>query len=390
MKRVLFISPQPFFQWRGSPIRVNFDLLALSESGYETDLLTLPIGDEKTISGIQIYRVPNLFKVSNIPIGPSFHKVIFDALLLFKGFRLCRKNRYSVIHGVEEAGVIAVILAKLFRARSIFEKHSDPMSYRGGMFINIILALYKRVEAITVRHADLVIGTGPGLAAQAKTLGAVGPVHDIFDVPSSLVEPDPKIVADISARLRTSPDDQLIMFVGSFAVYQGVDLIFEMIPNVVAQCSSARFVIIGGTPEEIESKSQQLRQANAADAVVFLNKIPPDELPNYLAASDVLMAPRLSGVNTPLKILDYFKAGRAIVATDTPPNRLILDDTTAVFTDPNPVSFAEQVIKLLKDSEHRDRLGKKGHELYRTKFNFTKFKQLMVKAYTDLDELQGR
>ena len=34
-RKVLFISPQPFFQWRGSPIRVAFNLQALADEGYE-------------------------------------------------------------------------------------------------------------------------------------------------------------------------------------------------------------------------------------------------------------------------------------------------------------------------------------------------------------------
>jgi len=70
-KRILLISPQPFFQWRGSPIRVKFNLLALTDLGYQIDLLTLPIGDDQEINRVRVYRVANPFRVKNIPIGPS-------------------------------------------------------------------------------------------------------------------------------------------------------------------------------------------------------------------------------------------------------------------------------------------------------------------------------
>ncbi|MDA0578448.1 MAG: hypothetical protein O3B24_10165, partial [Verrucomicrobia bacterium] len=59
-KRVLFIAPQPFLEWRGSPLRVSFNLRALTELGYEVDLLTFPFGDAVEIPGAIIHRVPRL------------------------------------------------------------------------------------------------------------------------------------------------------------------------------------------------------------------------------------------------------------------------------------------------------------------------------------------
>ncbi len=66
MPKVLFISPQPFFEWRGSPIRVGFNIQALSELGYRVDLLTLPIGIERDVPGVKIIRVPNLLGMSRV------------------------------------------------------------------------------------------------------------------------------------------------------------------------------------------------------------------------------------------------------------------------------------------------------------------------------------
>ena len=384
MPRVLFISPQPFFQWRGSPIRVSFDVQALSENGCEVDLLTLPIGDEKQVPGVRVIRVNNPFGVKNISIGPSLLKAGFDVLLFIKAFRLIREKKYDVIHGIEEAGILAVILARIFKSKAVFEKHSDPFSYRSGFIKNAILTVYSKVESFTVRRANLVIGTGQGLAEQARVMGATCPVYNIFDIPSSLVEPDPGKAADIAIQLKQHPDEVLITFVGSFAVYQGVDIMFSMIPHVVGKNPNARFVIIGGSDAEIEDRKNQLRSAGVEDSVSFMKKIPPDDVPNYLTASDILIAPRIAGVNTPLKILDYFKAGGAIVATDIPSNRLILDDSTAVFARPDPKSFGDAVLQLLELPELRKKLGQTGYEKYKTEFNFNEFKKLLRSAYDDL------
>lgn len=381
MKRILFISPQPFFQWRGSPIRVGFNVRALAESGFKVDLLTLPVGEEKKIPGVNVIRVPNIFGVDNVAIGPSAIKAAFDVLLLIKGLALMLKNKYAVVHGVEEAGAVALMLGRSLGAGVIFEKHSDPFSYKKGFFKNLILSLYEKVEKATARNAQAVICTGPGLVRQVLDAGASCPVHHIFDIPSSLSESTPDKAAKCAVKLKAHKDEVLITYVGSFAVYQGVDLMFEAIPGVVKQNTRARFVIIGGNAREIEARKQWVRSRGCEASVSFLGKVPPEVLPDYLAASDILLAPRLSGVNTPLKLLDYMKAGQAIVATDVEANRLILDPTNAVLVAPEPPGLARGILDLLENEALRGKLGRQGHRLYLEKYNYKEFKRRLAHCY---------
>ena len=393
MNRVLIISPQPFFEWRGSPIRVGFDALALTELGYEVDLLTLPVGVDRDLPGVRVIRVRNPFFVRSVPIGPSFVKAAFDVLLLVKGWSLARKNGYRVIHGIEDAGLLAVMIARSTGARAVFEKHSDPLSYRKGFFRNLVMRCYAGVERFIIRRADAVIGTGPGLVDQAEAVGGTASVYHIPDIPSSLVEASPDRTAQIRERLLGGDDGRVVVtFVGSFAVYQGVDLMFEAMPVVAARQPRARFVVIGGSDEEIAARASYLREKGVSagragddtgSTVLFAGKVPPDELPDYLCASDVLLSPRRAGVNTPLKLLDYLKAGRAIVATDGAANRLILDDSSALLVPPEPEAFAEAVGRLVDDSALREKLGGSGRKLVDEKYNFEEFKKKLGKCYSE-------
>ncbi len=382
MKKILLISPQPFFQWRGSPIRVGFNLLALTQLEYDVDLLTLPIGEKREIEGARIIRVANPFGLKNVPIGPSVPKLFFDFLILLKGISLCLKNRYDVIHGIEEAGMIAVLLAKLFGKQVIFEKHSDPSSYKKGVLRNAIMIVYSMVERTAVRFSDAVIGTGAGLVRQVDDMGTGTRAFHIFDIPSSLSEPAPDKVERLRKELQKQTDEILITFVGSFAVYQGVDLLFASIPHVVADFPQVRFVVIGGSANEIVERKAALSKKGVEEKVSFLGKVAPDLLPNYLAASDILLSPRISGVNTPLKILDYMKVGRAIVATDVESNRLLVDEKTAVLAAPNPVAFAKGITSLAKDQSQRDAMGKAGRHLYETRYNFQQYRQRLADCYS--------
>ena len=161
--RVLFLASQPFFEWRGSPIRLGFDVRALAENGYEVDFLTLPIGEEREIPGVRIIRVPNLIFRKSIKIGPSVPKLIFDVIMLFRGLGLIMRNRYQVIHGIEDAGAVACVLAGLARCKLVFEKHSDPASYQGGGLRNAIMWAYAKAGPVPITASAC-------LMVQASTL----------------------------------------------------------------------------------------------------------------------------------------------------------------------------------------------------------------------------
>jgi glycosyltransferase involved in cell wall biosynthesis len=86
-------------------------------------------------------------------------------------------------------------------------------------------------------------------------------------------------------------------------------------------------------------------------------------------------------VNTPLKLLDYMKAGRAIVATDTEANRLLLDESNAVLAAAEPKSFAAGVCELLGDRDRRLRLGEAARRRIDDCYNYGEFKRRLGACY---------
>ena len=156
---------------------------------------------------------------------------------------------------------------------------------------------------------------------------------------------------------------------------------FSCMPDVISQAGDVRFVIIGGSPAEIAEKRAWCHSKEIAKYVSFLGKIPPDQLPDYLCASDILLSPRLAGVNTPLKLLDYLKAARPIVATDTQANRLILDSSVAVLTTPDPKAYADGILQLVKNPKFGQALGQRGQRLIAEKYNFSNYKKRLCKCY---------
>lgn len=392
-KKVLFISPQPFFEWRGSPIRVKFNLLALEKSGYQVDFLTLPIGADEPSVKSSVIRAWNPFKAKSISIGPSPLKLWFDLILLVQGVGLVLRNRYDILHGTEEAGFLCYLLSFICRAKCVYEKHSDSDSYQASGTKKLLLGAYTSVEKLTIKRADLVICTGPGLEEQARGFSSTQTIACIPDIPSSTVETTPEQARQkreflLNHRPFDSSDHDAVVlttYVGSFAKYQGVDIIFQAIPMVVRKNPNIRFVIIGGNIDEIREHQTKLDEAGVGKSVLFLGKIAPDELPSYLSASDILLAPRKSGINSPLKILDYFKAGGAIVATNTVANQRLLNSENAELCDFDTDSFSQSILKLGEDAVRRVHIAENGHKLYQSTYNFTAFTEQLEQAYQTLN-----
>ena len=58
--KILMLAPEPFFESRGTPISVLGRLRALSTLGHEVDLVTYHLGENVSIPGMTIHRIPRV------------------------------------------------------------------------------------------------------------------------------------------------------------------------------------------------------------------------------------------------------------------------------------------------------------------------------------------
>ena len=150
----------------------------------------------------------------------------------------------------------------------------------------------------------------------------------------------------------------MILYTGSFEPYQGLPLLLEAMTLIQDSFPKALLVMVGGRPEQVAEVTQQAERLSLGDVVICTGLRLPDEVPSYLAAADVLVSPRRVGINTPLKIYDYLRAGRPIVATRTASHLQVLDDQCAALADSTPQAFAAALVAVLRDPALADRLSR--------------------------------
>lgn len=372
---------------------MRFCIRALVDLGFQVDLLTVPFGDDPDLPGLEITRVGNWFGLRDLSIGPSLAKAWFDLLLWRRALRMTRRKRYDVVHCLEDAGVIGALLRRKRIPCFVYDKLSDLDSYRGSLLRNLAIRLYRPIEARTIRAADVVMVGAERLIRHVHHVAPEREVHHVFDIPSSTVEATDEGARAARERLGLDVDRTVALFVGSFTVYQGIDLMFEAIHDVLDTRDDVTFVVIGGRDSEITERSGALAVRGHQGRVIFVPRIEPEELPNFLAAADILLCPRTAGANVPLKLFDYLKVGRAIVATDIPANTAVLDDTMSVLTKPEPREFAAGIVKLLDDAELRGVLGSNGRRVIDERYNYEELRAEIADCYEVVkrrDDAQGQ
>ena len=166
-------------------------------------------------------------------------------------------------------------------------------------------------------------------------------------------------------RLLGWPQTYTVGYTGHLYAGRGIELLVE----VASQLPEVRFVVIGGEPPAVQAWQGRTRESGAAN-VQFLGFIPNSELPVYQAACDVLVMPSqrsiagssggdIGQVASPMKTFEYLATGRAIVASDLPVFREVLNPGNAVLLPPNDAAaWARELGALEHDPNRREQLGR--------------------------------
>lgn len=379
--KVLLIAPQPFFQDRGTPIAVRMAAEAIGAAGHQVDLLALPGGRDVDIPNVRVHRVASIPGTGQVPIGPSWPKVAYAFRLVAEARRMLQSGEYHVIHGVEEGALMAWRLTRGGRrVPYIYDMDSHlsaQLRERGGAFA-LATGVFARMEIAALRDAIGVLAVCPALAEVARKHRPGDVVTDLPDTPlNEDPEPEPApFVAELSG--------PLIGYVGNLESYQGIDLLITAFGVVARGHPDAHLVVVGGSPEQIQ-EYRALADSQATGAkVTFLGPRPLSELSSILAAMDILVSPRLQGVNTPMKIYSYLASGRPVVATRLRTHTQVLTDEVARLVEPDAEAMAHAIAALLDAPDGAAVLGQRGQKFVLAEYGVNRFHERITRFYRNV------
>jgi len=339
MMRVLHILNHGLPTQDGYVYRTNGLLEGQRAHGIETFHLTSPRHEHpapdsvEEVEGWRFFRTGERAKNKGLPLFREIMEMRATAKRITETAEETRPqiiqahspilNGYPALWCARKLGVPVVYEIRAFwEDAAVDQGTTRENSARYRAIRKLETALCQRVDAVTTICA--------GLRNALIERGIPAPKIDIIPNAvdtgnySELAAPDPALVQSLGLEGCT-----VLGFVGSFYHYEGLALLIDAMPTLLAHDPNIRLLLVGGGQEERQLR-QRVLEKRLDGKVIFTGRVPHHQVLAYYGLIDLCVYPRLmmplTDLVTPLKPLEAMAAGRIVVASDVGGHRELIRD----------------------------------------------------------------
>ena len=330
----------------------------------------------ETVDGWEFHRTPKpAQRLAGVPVTREALEIRAVARRLH---HLIAQLRPDIVHAHSPVltGLAALRAARraglplVYEVRALWEDAAVDLgtSRAGGLRYRATRAS----ETWVLRRADAVVTLCEGMRRELAARGV--PDERLTVVPNAV-----DIAAFSAARSRDPGlagrlrlDGKLVLgFIGSFYRYEGLDLLIEALPAILAVRTDAALLLVGGGPEAERLQALAAR-LGLSDVVRFVGRVPHDQVRAYYDLVDLLVYPRrrmrLTDLVTPLKPLEAMAERRLVVASDVGGHReLIRDgDTGYLFAADDAAALSRRVLDAAHDAARHPAMREAGRRFIET------------------------
>lgn len=288
-----------------------------------------------------------------------------------------REERPSVVIGASNylTALPALLAAKrcgvpfIYEVRGFWEitrASRDPSFLDSPQYREMV-----RRETLTAKEAELVVTLGGGMKQELENRGVSS---DRIVIAPNAVTPSlydkPSKAKFSRTGLHRSAETLVIGYVGTFVDYEGLHDLLRACEILVERQLNFHLLLVGsdlvtgsfGTfGDELKRMARSL---GLSEYVTFEGRLSPDEARSVYSVIDVCVLPRLSSrvteMVTPLKPLEAFAGGAALVAADIQPLREISGDGSRglLFESGDFKGLADILTALVEDPERARSMAK--------------------------------
>jgi len=344
----------------------------------------------------------NLYFIKKLMVGKSLlWKLIwfsfFNLLSLQKVIRICLRNRpHAIISYTPYTAIPAYITSRFFRKPWIYDargiirvefyetervKPNRVSAYLVGFMESHVLRKVSTIIVVSEKMKKVLLEMY-SLDQKRIVVGEDGVDPDAFNLSLGRNA--------VRRKFSIEKSEKVILFLGTLSIREGVDRLIRAMPHVIKVRNDVKLLIVGGGSLLVNFSSEfkdLVRKLSIEKYVIFTGKVPHSEVPQYIADSDICVAPHISTAFTPLKVFEYLACGKPLIVTG--PNTDIGEILArhraglAVNTE-KPLELAKSILFLLNHPETSEKLGKNGYKLVIE--NFT-WKHSAKKIETLISEL---
>ena len=295
------------------------------------------------LDGIRIIRVPQLGRLSAAPINPT---------LPFWLRKLAPNADLLHFHLPNPTAVMAYLFSGL-RSRVVVTYHSDIVRQVR------LKRIYIPFLHMFLRRADIILATSPNYIATSKILMRYR--HKCIVAPLGIDLS--RFTNVVSSRIdmqrkETAGDLPILLFIGRFRHYKGLDVLVESMRQINAQ-----LWLVGSGPLEGDVRSM-VKKNVLKDKVKFLGNLPEPDLVACLKTCDMLVLPsNFRSEAFGIVQLEAMACGKPVICTElkTGTSYVNRHGETGLVVKPNsPEEIARAANYLIDNPEIRKQYGQNG------------------------------
>jgi len=326
---------------------------AISQLGHEVHLfLPQHSHQNRNIDLISLYGLKIHLDIQWLPSHRALQRYDF-------AFRAIRRARILDVAVSYVWFLQAGVFSLMARLPVLFELHGPPEGKFGPTLFRIFQRLPGKKRLLPVTHALAhQIHARFSIDPEDQHLTRVSPNGVELERYSDL--PDPPA----ARQLLHMPDVLTVGYTGHLYPGRGMELLLEL-----ARCfPRINFVWVGGQPADVNVWRERLAAENIGN-ITLTGFIENSQLPLYQAAADILLMPYervITGSSggdsstyaSPMKMFEYMASRRAIISTDLPVIREVLNTSNAMLCTPEDIeSWSDALGCLITDQEKREGLA---------------------------------
>jgi UDP-GlcNAc:undecaprenyl-phosphate GlcNAc-1-phosphate transferase len=385
------------------PVRVAHVITRLILGGAQENTVYTAIGqhhspqfDVTLLCGVDEAGEGNMFAEVN---RAGVHTVVLPSLVreirpltdlkaLFDLYRFLKAGSFTIVHThSSKAGILGRIAARMAGVPVVVHTihgvafHEFQAAWKNQVFVvleRLCAPLSDRIISVSERISEAAIARGIGHPAQHTTIFS-GIELDLF-----LSARERLTVAEAKRRAGIPEDAPVVGKIARMFPFKGHEQFFEVAAAIARQSPETWFLLVGDGPlrEELRAEAARL---GIADRVVMTGRVPPESVPDYIQAMDVVVHTSLrEGI---ARVLPQAGAvGKPVVTfhLDGAPE-VVRDGISGYLVPPLDVArAAERTLELLADPERRRIFGEAGRAFAAEHFSVEAMVDRIASVYVEL------
>lgn len=361
--RILHVLDHSIPLHSGYTFRTRSILQAQRALGWQTFHITGPkqgasAAPRETVDGLEFYRTaPAAGALARLPV---LNQLAVIDVLAARLLQVAQEVKPDVLHAHSPAlnAVAALRVGRKLGIPVVYEIRAfwedAAVDHGTSKEWGLRYRLTRAMETWALRRVDAATTICEGL--RSEIIGRGIPSGKIAVIPNAVDIGDFAVggARDEALAARLGLEGKTVLgFIGSFYAYEGLDILLNALPAMLARRPEIRVLLVGGGPQDAALRAQA-RALGLEDQVVFTGRVPHGEVQRYYNLVDVLCYPRhkmrLTDLVTPLKPLEAMAQGRLMVASDVGGHKELIEDgrTGVLFAAGDAAALSRQVLALLE------------------------------------------